>query len=285
MSETDWVSSTNLPQLDFLSWSISDVPQEKSLTGSEMIKYSCIRKLTKVFKFWIGSMRTGSATLHFSHNHGGGSCTFSTMPRFSSSHPSVQRHWVWDMSGGRKTSQPPPPPPQRFYLQVKLILLKTCAKPRCSAAGSVSSTHFRTRWYLCPQKSPYATPPPSLRNSPNVAFETVLMFVWLTMAISFFQIRLSSTSLSTPLSSRRSTVVTLLALCLQVVSQAPEHFIYSQKQATCEACFACQYICCYIFSFQPVSSVWKGLKKENVHRFWSEQLKKLSTKFFLFTFY
>ena len=102
---------------------------------------------------------------------------------------------------------------------------------------------------------PPPPPPPSLRNSPNVAFETVLMFVCLTMAISFFQIRLSSASLSTPLSSRRSMVVTSLALCLQVVSQAPEHFKYSQKQATCEACFACQDICCYILSFQPMSSV------------------------------
>ena len=33
-----------------------------------------------------------------------------------------------------------------------------------------------------------------------------------------------------------------LALCPQVVSQAPQHFTSSEKQATCEGCFASQSI-------------------------------------------
>ena len=37
-----------------------------------------------------------------------------------------------------------------------------------------------------------------------------------------------------------------LALCLQVVSQAPQHFRSSEKQATCVGCFACQCICSVI---------------------------------------
>ena len=34
-----------------------------------------------------------------------------------------------------------------------------------------------------------------------------------------------------------------LALCPQVVSQAPQHFKSSETQAACEGCFACQSIC------------------------------------------
>ena len=46
---------------------------------------------------------------------------------------------------------------------------------------------FSSRYYLCTQKSPYLLHPvfiPSLRSFCNVAFETVPMFVWLTMALS-----------------------------------------------------------------------------------------------------
>ena len=39
-----------------------------------------------------------------------------------------------------------------------------------------SSAQFRSRWYLCAQKSPYALHPAS-ENVPNVAFETAPMFV------------------------------------------------------------------------------------------------------------
>ena len=89
--------------------------------------------------------------------------------------------------------------------------------------------------------------PPSLRSFPNVVFETVPMFIWLTMAISgSFKEDCLALPLSMPLSSRQSMVVKPLALYPQVVSQAPEHFRSSKKQATCEGCFACQYICSVI---------------------------------------
>ena len=64
---------------------------------------------------------------------------------------------------------------------------------------------FSLRWYLCAPKSPYAIHP--VYRFPNVAFETVPMFVWLTMAFPrpFKEDRLAL-PLSTPLSSRRSMV-------------------------------------------------------------------------------
>ena len=105
-----------------------------------------------------------------------------------------------------------------------------------SNRSCVSSVQLSSRWYLCAWKSPYALHPVSLRSFPNVAFEMVPMFVRLTMALSrpFKEDRLAlplSTPLSTPLS---------LALCLQVVSQASQHFRSSEKQGTCEGCFARQ---------------------------------------------
>ena len=87
----------------------------------------------------------------------------------------------------------------------------------------------------------------SLTSFPNVAFETVPMFVWLTMARSrpFKEDRLAL-PLSTPHSSQAIDGVVSLALtplCPEVVSQAPQHFRYSEKQATCEGCCARQCIC------------------------------------------
>jgi len=81
---------------------------------------------------------------------------------------------------------------------------------------------------------------------PNAAFKTAPMFVWLTMALSrpLKKDRLAL-PLSTPLSSGRS-MMWCLALCPQVVSQAPQHFRSSEKQATCEGCFARQFTCSVI---------------------------------------
>ena len=85
---------------------------------------------------------------------------------------------------------------------------------------------------------------PSLRSFPNIAFETVLMFVWLTMAFSRrFKLALplsTSLSLSLPLFQAIDGVV-CLALCPQVASRASQHFRSFKKQATCESCFARQY--------------------------------------------
>ena len=46
--------------------------------------------------------------------------------------------------------------------------------------------------------------------------------------------------LSTPLFLQAIDGVMSLALCPQVVSQAPQHSISSEKQATCDGCFARQ---------------------------------------------
>ena len=75
---------------------------------------------------------------------------------------------------------------------------------------------------------------PSLRSFPNVAFETVPMFIWLMMTLSrpFKEDRLAL-PLSMPLSSRWSVV---WCPCPQVVSQASQHFRSSEKQATSEGC-------------------------------------------------
>ena len=97
-------------------------------------------------------------------------------------------------------------------------------------------------------------PPPtqSLRSFPSVAFKTVPLFVWLTMAVSrLFKEHRLAFPLSVPLSSRRSMVwCPSLALCPQVVSQAPQHFGSSEKQATCEGCFARQ-LSARSFPFTP----------------------------------
>jgi len=65
---------------------------------------------------------------------------------------------------------------------------------------------------------------------------------------SSFQGRLASTSsFHAPLLQVIDGVMSL-ALCPQVVSQAPQHFRSSEKKATCEGCFARQSICS-VFSF------------------------------------
>ena len=81
----------------------------------------------------------------------------------------------------------------------------------------------------------------SLRSFPNDAFETVPMFVWLTMALSRpFKEDRRALPLSTPLSSRRSMVWCPWLCALQEVSQAPQHFRSSGTQTICEGCFARQ---------------------------------------------
>ena len=96
---------------------------------------------------------------------------------------------------------------------------------------------------------------------PNVAFETVPMFVWLTVALSrpFKENRLTddgplssfqgrSSSASSFHASLRQAIDSVMSLALspQVVSQAPQHITSSEKQATCEGCFAYQCICSVI---------------------------------------
>ena len=84
----------------------------------------------------------------------------------------------------------------------------------------------------------------ALPGFPNVVFETVPMFVWLTMALSrpFKQRSSSASSFNASLLQAIDSVMSL-ALCPKIVSQASQHFSSSEKQATREGCFARQSIC------------------------------------------
>ena len=114
-----------------------------------------------------------------------------------------------------------------------------------SVRWDLSVLQLSSVWYMRSEKPIYALHPVS-QSFPSVAFETVPMFVSLAMVLSrpFREARLAL--LSTPLSSSWSLVVMSLASCLQLVSQAPEHFRSSEKQTTCEGCFARQCICSVI---------------------------------------
>ena len=97
-----------------------------------------------------------------------------------------------------------------------------------------SSIHLRSIWYICARET-HMRSAPSLRSFPSVALETVPMLVWLMMALSRpLKEDRWALPLSTPLSSRRSMAVMSLALCPQVVSQAPQRFRSSKTQATCD---------------------------------------------------
>ena len=80
---------------------------------------------------------------------------------------------------------------------------------------------------------------PSLRSFPNVRLTDDGL-------LSSFQGRSSSASSFNVSLLRAIGDAMSLALCLQVVSQASQHFISSEKQANCEGCFARQSICSVI---------------------------------------
>ena len=100
---------------------------------------------------------------------------------------------------------------------------------------------------MCTWESPYVHSTLSLRSFPNsnIAFEIVPMFIWLMMALShLFKEDSLALPLSMPLSSRQ-LMMWCPWLCVQlVVSQASQHFRSSEKQATCEGCFACHWCLC-----------------------------------------
>ena len=69
---------------------------------------------------------------------------------------------------------------------------------------------------------------PPLRSLPSVAFQTNPVLVWLAMALSHpFKEDCWTLPLSMPLSSRRSMVQCLWLFCWQVVSEAPQRFLFT----------------------------------------------------------
>ena len=107
-----------------------------------------------------------------------------------------------------------------------------------------SLLQFSSRWYLCAQKSPYALHPVSQKFPHHCLSNS--SSVHLTMAFSHpFKKDCLALPLSMPLLQAINGVMSL-ALCLQVVFEASQHLRSSQKQATCEGCFARQSICSVI---------------------------------------
>ena len=75
----------------------------------------------------------------------------------------------------------------------------------------------------------------SLRSFPNVAFATVSIFVWLTMALSRpFNLRSSRASSFHASLLQAIGGGMVLALCPHVVSQAPQHLRSLETQAACD---------------------------------------------------
>ena len=91
---------------------------------------------------------------------------------------------------------------------------------------------------------------PSLKSFPNVVFHGFDYGSNVRLTddgpLSSFQGRSSSASSVHASLLQAIDDVMSLALCLPVVSQAPQHFRSSEKQATCEGCFARQSICSVI---------------------------------------
>ena len=113
-------------------------------------------------------------------------------------------------------------------------------KEHCLVFPEFSS--FSSRWHLCARKSPYALHPVSqkfpqlcLWNDSNVRLTD-------EVPLSSFQRRSSSTSSLHASLLQAIDGVMSLALCPQLLPQASQHFRSSEKQATCEGCFACQSI-------------------------------------------
>ena len=104
----------------------------------------------------------------------------------------------------------------------------------------------------------------SLRSFPNVAVETGSSVRLIDDgSLSSLQGRSSSASFLNAPFLRATGGVTSLALCPQSVSQTSQRFRSSEKQATCEGCFACQSVCSVISHHSGVfravypQEVWK----------------------------
>ena len=178
---------------------------------------------------------------------------------------------------------PPTPLPQRFsgilYFRVGALL----RWPGVDGWWDVkiqSHTKFNSRWYLRPQKSPFVLHPTSQKfphcclwngfsvhlvdDGPLLSFQgrscnissfhaRLLQAINSVMSLALclqiddgplsFQGRLPSISSFSASLLQVIDGVMSLALCPLVVFQALQHFRSSEKQATCEGCFACQSVC------------------------------------------
>ena len=99
--------------------------------------------------------------------------------------------------------------------------------------GIGKQLQFSSKWYLHARKIPYALHPAS-QKLPSVAFQTVPVSIRLTVAFS--RPFSSASSFHTSLLPVIQGVLSL-ALCPQVVSQAPQHLRFSTTQTACDSCF------------------------------------------------
>ena len=127
-----------------------------------------------------------------------------------------------------------------FVALRKLGVLKVVSR---LSSRQFSSVQFSSRWYLRARNSPYALHPVSqkfpqrcLGNGSNVRLTD-------DGPLSSFQGRSSSASSFHASLFQAISGVMSLALCPQVMSQVSQHLRSSEKQVTCEGCFARQSIC------------------------------------------
>ena len=94
------------------------------------------------------------------------------------------------------------------------------------------------------RKSPYVLHPISQKFPQHCLWNSFDVHLIDDVPLSSFRGKLSSASSFNASLLQAVNGVTSLALCLQVVSQASQHFRSSEKQATsdCEGCIACQSI-------------------------------------------
>ena len=134
-----------------------------------------------------------------------------------------------------------------------------------------SVSQFSSRWYLCAQKSPYVPYSFSQKFPLRCLWNSSIVRLIDDGPVSSFHGRF----LALPLV--QLMVWCYLALCLQMVSQTHQHFRSSEKQTTCEGCFARQSIC-------SVISLHSGMSKCNwvycmCFRLWPFNLSFVSFSF------
>ena len=101
-----------------------------------------------------------------------------------------------------------------------------------------NSVQFSSRWYLCARKIPYALHPVSQKFPQRCLWNGFNVRLIGDGPLSSFQGRSSRASSFNTSLLQAIIVVMSLALCPHIVSQASQHFRSSEKQATCEGCFA-----------------------------------------------